>query len=338
MAFVTEFLDSFDHYNTANIAKKWHIVNGQTISGTAARNGSSGLITNGQEITRNLSNVPNRVFGGAFKLVSAPSNTFPQFIKFLDNAVQQINLFIDASGHVVANRSNANVLLGTSVVTCTLGPYNFIELGTIIHPSAGVLQVMLNGVLALNLSGINTRATGINQVNQISLGCPTAGAPLIHWDDVYMGYDSNPAVITFLGDSPITPLFVSAPGAFANFVRGGTNTGANWSQLTDNPPNSGTKFNASNILNDRDSFVHGALGAGTPVAAMLWALAQKDNAGNRGLSLGVRSGSTDFISAAQALIQGYRYYGADVSIDPATAALLTLSGLNAEEIGYKVTL
>lgn len=338
MAFVTEFLDSFDHYNTANIGKKWSIVNGQSISATAARNGASGLITNGAEITRNLGNQPNKVFGAGFKLVSAPSNIFPQFIKFSDNAVQQINLAVDAAGHILAQRSNSNVLLGTSVATAALAVYNWIELGVIVDPTAGVVIVKLNGATILNLTAQNTRATSLNRVNQITLGCSTGGAPVVHWDDVYMGYDSNPAVLTFLGDSPVTPLFASGAGAFANFVRAGTNTGANWSQTTDNPPNSGTKLNASNILNDRDSFVHAALGAGTPVAAMLWALAQKDNSGARGISLAVRSGATDFIAAAQALAQGYLYYGADVSIDPATAALITLAGMNAEQIGYKVTL
>lgn len=339
MGLIVEFADSFDHYATAQLVEKYTSFSGGSggsISATAARNGAQGLILSGGNLVKNITQRSSYVFGIAMnKRTNNNPVSMQNHIQFRDNGNIQVAISFDASGHMIATRSNSNVVIGTSTLTVSgLLSSDFIEVGTTIHPTAGVFIAKFNGVTFLNLTGINTQGTGTVNINQFRLGDGNINA-ITWYDDLYLTADSVAGVLNFMGDGPVTMVKGTGAGAFADFIRGGVDTGANFSQVNIIPPVIAS-WNAHNVVGKRDSFVFAPIGAGTVVGAVLTALVQKDSAGSANVALKVRSSAVDNADVPIVLGTGYVFDQLDVSIDPNTAALFTRANLNAAEWGYKV--
>lgn len=171
------------------------------------------------------------------------------------------------------------------------------------------------------------------------VGSGGGGGSIIWYADCYVNDTTGSVCNGRLGDITLTPLKVGGAGTFAQFGRGGVDTGSNSGQLNKALADSAS-FNVDNVVNHRDSFAMDALGTGTILGARLWVHAKKDSVGSRNFALTVESGGTDDIGADQSLAGGaFLWYSRDMSLNPNTAALwASLAALNASKSGYKITL
>lgn len=334
------FTDSFSHYSTlAQIQEKW---NGPPLAGSsvgasfAIGAASQGLQTSSSAVYRNLGpNFATGVFGARFNLRSTSNNIYANFVQLLDVGTIQLSVSYNTSGLLSLYRGTNN-LLGSVSMTIAAGSHT-IELVPVINSSTGSCSVYIDNVLVLTVTGVNTSATGNAYLNQIAIG-DFNQFKTIWWGDVYFNDFTGAAMNARLGNWSISPYTVSAAGGFAQFTPAGTILGTNAQQLAKALADA-TSFNQSNVVNQRDSFTMVPVPSGTLLGARQWLYAQKDSSGARQLALTLTSGSTDSVSAGQAIASGgYTFYGNDASLDPATGALwASLAALNAAYSGYKIT-
>jgi hypothetical protein len=146
-------------------------------------------------------NAPTLYAGCAIKLVNAAGAT-QAAIAFSDTTnpaaegTHQTEVFINSSGTLQAKRNGTN-LGSASTATLSIGAWHYLELGTLIDPAAGWVKVYLDGVLVINLTGQNTRATSNSYANQLYLGYQSSGDLR---DDVYVNDSTGSFNNTFLGD------------------------------------------------------------------------------------------------------------------------------------------
>jgi hypothetical protein len=179
-----------------------------------------------------------------------------------------------------------------------------------------------------------------NLISQFLIGSGGGGGTEAYINDVYINNDIGSVCAGRQGDTVIRSYKVNAAGTYAQFNRGGTDTGSNQGQLNKLLADP-TSYNVDNVVNHRDSFAMAAVPAPVTsiLGARLWSYTQKENIGSRQIAFTMESGGVDNIG--QNLLvsgPGYGWLTQDASIDPATGALWASNApINAAKFGYKIT-
>ena len=100
------------------------------------------------------------IWGFAWKAVSSSD---PMYISLQDTTTVQCVLRF-TGGIPYFQRGSTTIATGTQVITTSA--WNYYEIKLTVHPSAGSFEVRVNGVVQMSGSGVNTRVTANNQVNQ----------------------------------------------------------------------------------------------------------------------------------------------------------------------------
>ena len=345
------FCDSFDHYATANLLSKWTTISGGTFTvGSYGRFGTNGLLMGpagyavpGFYIRKEFSSLAFvATVGCAFYL---PDLGLPGgVIGLFSGSTYQVRLYHDTSypGRLLLTRDGTASLgsmttLGIGTVPFQAGTWNYVELQVgSFHATTGSVSVRINGVAdpGLSVSNVNTNTALSGTASAVFLGtCGQSADTETKFDDIYARDDA-----TFMGDIRVTALFPTGAGSHADFTRGGSDSGANWSQVDEVAPNSDTDLNNSVAVGDIDSFAMGDLGqtAATILGVQTNLWARKTDAGVRSLALFEKSGTTETAGTGVPLTASYTYQRAIAEVNPATGIPYTLAEINALEIGYKL--
>ncbi|WP_160809574.1 hypothetical protein [Nitrosomonas sp. HPC101] len=212
--------------------------------------------------------------------------------------------------------------------------YNYIEYKTVIHDTTGSFELRLNGVTILSASNIDTKATANASVSSISFGFSNGlyhSKSVWSYDDIYILDTTGATNNDFLGDVRIDAIYPSADGNYAEWT---PSTGSDHYALVDDATPNTTDYVSDSTVGNKDSFVMGnppAMAGQLIYGVKVKAMANKDDAGARDLKVGVRSGTTDDLSAAQALSTSWRYYSNIYEVDPATGLAWTPGTVDALE-------
>lgn len=234
-----------------------------------------------------------------------------------------------------------NTLLGTSTLQCSADTWHTVEIRwQITSGTVGIIEVWVDGTRFLNLTGIDNTNTGNLNVQGFALGAANG----VMLSGGYTGLDDiavNDTVGTInngqIGDGRIVLLKPNGAGSNTAFIRGGTDSGANWSQVDELPP-SMTDYVTSATLGARDTYTLEDVPSGTWTvnACEVIALAQNADVGTGSLALTVKSGATTTEGTAQNLTTSAQYFRQLFETDPATSSLWTQAGVNALEAGATV--
>lgn len=221
---------------------------------------------------------------------------------------------------------------GTSVGSATIAAWVpqawvYLEAAVTIHPSAGTMQFWADGVLILNLTGINTRLSSNTSSDRVSWYF--SGQPF-QIDDMYLKNDLTP-----LGPVRV----VSESMLSANGTPGFTPlTSTNVSQINETATDGDTTYNYSSTVGVSDVFNPGTLSASVnTVYGVGTVLSQrKDDVGARTTSALISSSGT--IANGNTLSPGtnYVWYDDFFLVDPATGVAWTTAGFNAVKPGYRL--
>jgi hypothetical protein len=332
------FLDSFDHYLTADLGEKWGTASASSIVAAAGRRSSAALrvgIT-AEPITRPLAPASTTAIAGvAVKLAALVATQ--TILTIRSGATTQVTLGVNASGFATVYRStNAGTLLGTAVVgPVTIGAYNFFELKTTIDPSAGTAVVRINGVEVLNLSGVNTAQSGVASWDTFSLRCTNNNTD---YDDLYLLDSSGAAPCNdFLGDCRVDARYPTAEGAASAWTPfSGTD---NALMVDETAPDDDTTYNSTPTVGATDTHVvqdapvPGALLYGVQLCLSV----KKSDAGTCSVAPVVRHSSVDYPGTAFNPGTAYAYNITPYGTNPGTSAAWTEADFNAAEFGYKRT-
>jgi hypothetical protein len=328
------FMDSFDHYSTADIALKYTTAGG-TIQTTSGRRSSGCLRTTGgsDQCLKSLTPADNVcTIGFAYKTNSIGDI---EIVLVRQGGTTQTCLRLTSAGALIVTRDifTANTLATSAAGVITVNTFYYIEWKSTIHTSAGITEVKVNGTTVISASGLNNAAAGTNNWNAFRFD--GNGSTTEDIDDLYVldGAGSAP-LNTFLGDIRVDARMPTAEG-----------TTIGWTPLsgTDNalmvdeiPANSDTDYNSTATVGAVDTLVvqDAPVVGATILGVQTNIFVKKTDAGTTTIAPVIRSG-TDQIGTTVAPGTTYAYTREVFPTNPATGVAWTEAGFNAAEFGYK---
>jgi hypothetical protein len=205
----------------------------------------------------------------------------------------------------------------------------------------GIVEVWVDGTRYVNLTVDNTFTSNLN-IQRFELGIstnnPTSGTVSYEaYDDLAVNDSLGTINNGQIGDGRVVMLVPNGAGSNTVLTRGGTDTGANWSQCNEIPP-SAAQYVQSTNPGDRDTYALQDLPAGTWAVNCVEELvmAQIDQSTGGSLGLTVKSGATTNEGSAQVLTTAAVYLRQLWETDPNTSAAWTNAAVNALEAGATV--
>lgn len=337
------FIDSFDHYATADILTKYDDVtnanaNTQTIE-------SGGRFTNRLKNT-NSSNYQTKIIpvarqtliaGRAFNIQGTIA-TNRTLIAFYDGAsTLHTDVRFTTDNKIIVTRNATQ--LGSAINT-TANTWHYIELKVKIDDTVGTYEVRLNGVSIISGTGADTRNAGNATADRVRFGpSVTNNATIAEWiDDVYICDDQGSTNNDFLGDVRIEALFPTGNGNSSQLVGSDANSTDNYLLVDESAPNSDTDYVESSTVTDKDTYVMGNLTstAGSVYGIQIMPFAKKTDAGVRSIKSVTRLSATEEDSADKTLSTGYTYYP-DIRETKPGGGAWSITDINNAEVGVKVS-
>lgn len=337
--------DSFDGYAVADLPFVYDFANsnGFAFAGLG-RNGTGGYGFNGgsaQQAKKAMSGSPATV-GQSFGFLRTTLSGVMRFAGFLEGGSYQVMLGDDGSNHLRVWRGQGTAVLGTGTKVINDNTYYHIEWKVTIHPSAGTIVVKVNGVVDINLSGLNTRATANSWADQASIGPDTnfglGGGYVGHIDD-YIVWDTTGAAPwnDFPGDCRVQCLNPSADGASSAWTPNSGTT--HFNRVNEATQDGDTTYLSDANVGDRDTWTFTDLTptSGSVLGVAVVAVARKDDAGARSIVTVERQSGVNYDNATvHPLGTTYTYERDNMTLNPATSAQFTVAEVNAGEWGVKV--
>ena len=334
------FMESCDHYVTADLAKKWTSSVGMSIISSQGRRSTAALTqTNwGNFVSLTLDNQGTWILGFAFRYTALPASARSIIARWMDGATNQVELGLTPSGTLTVYRGGTT-LLGTSTAAIATATYAYLEWLVVFHASAGQVMLRVNGTEVLALTGIQTSASGNAWANAVRIGSmsdSTGNMGVTYWDDLYLcdGAGSTPHN-TFLGDCRVDTLLPNADGTSQQWAP--STPGTHYTLVDEAAPNT-TDYVSSATAGQRDTYGMQDLSAviGTIYGVQLNLAALKSDAGARSIKPLLLSGGSEALGASTALSTSQLYTRAVQVTDPATGAAWIEAGVNAVQAGAEV--
>lgn len=340
------FMDSFDHYTT--VSQKYDLYYAE--NGSAQNVISGGRFGNGLRISGATIGAQDNYFGitiptsyttivAGFAMRWNGLQSDRLIFGLYETATRHTSIYMNSLRQLYIARGATNVATGPTILVA--GVWYYVELKTTIADTNGFAELRINGVTEATYSGAaaDTRNAGAGLgINRIYFFGSTGsgGGNYLDRDDVVLQGD-NVGAIDYFGDVRVSSLFPNGVGNSTQFVRGGTDTGANWSQVNETPPNSGQYVQAAAIGN-KDTYTFGNVSAATGlvygVQIMPW-LAKTD-AGVRNAASVARLTGVEEDSADKVLSLTGRYMP-DIRETRPGGGAWTIDDINNAEFGVKVT-
>lgn len=365
------FMDSFDHYATADLLEKWTQICTQ-ITGTPVQPAIGAYGRNSTQGLR-LSVTPNQgytglpvavtlapsgatfIFGAAVKysafatmpVAANPAIAYGQggggsnwLVCLRDTNTTQVWFRVNQNGTIscLLGDGASCTVLGTSSTSLQAGVFHYVEIKVLIHGSAGTVTIRQDGKVGLNLSGQVTQFSGAAQWNDVRVGyLATSSTPVtLDIEDCAIMDGSGSVNNDFLGDVTISALYPSGAGTTSGWT---PSAGSNYACVDEALVNDDTDYVATTTINAKDTYAMQDTASGADIRAVQIVSAQRKGTEGPGrMKHVVRSGGTDYDQAEQGLGgTSYAFLRSILETDPATAAAWSESGWNAVEVGVKKT-
>lgn len=331
MAFHTLFMDSFDHYATAQGPWKWQgSWNFAGINSTpgVARTGTGCLECNIDAAGGNCPSIttfgsqPNLIVGFAFQPGVVPTSTI---CNFLDEGASDYQCFASLSGTGALAIINHYIgqpgptLLTTDPGLIKQADWNYIELA-IIFSTNGSVYARINGGTIYSAVGVNTIHSGNSICSGLALSGPPAdddSASL--FDDFYLGYSDDPANIS-ADLQGVRRLYPYIPSANETPLQWTPLSGSNYSEVNQIPPPGDAAYVSSPSVGTTDQYKLAPVSGEGPSGAWSGAFGQTvisarlDSAGSGSVAGDI--GGT--VASGQALTTSYSMYLQPYDTNPAT--------------------
>jgi hypothetical protein len=187
-----------------------------------------------------------------------PTTNSTTFLSLLNSANAKISARVSASGAIDLFNAEDSAVIGSASSALSLDTWYRLEIGyDSTTLSATTVEARLyaasdEATLLWNPSGtINITA----DPNRMRVGPPASDATLnMVWDDAAINGDAGSYENSWPGEGSLIILRPSAAGDNAAWARGGTDSGANWSQTEEVPPDNVTTYVQSNTATQIDDY------------------------------------------------------------------------------------
>jgi hypothetical protein len=335
------FVDSFDHYASALLTRKWFITDGGVgITAAQGRRGTSALRAqlSTYGVTKNFDNQATWIVGCAFRMGTLPIGAVAQVLKLIDGTSVQVDVRVNLDGTFSVTRNGT--LLSTSTYVMPLSTYVYLEFKATISDAAGAYDLRINGASITSGSSVDTKNTANAYANRVALATSSLSASNcdFYFDDVYVCDGTGSANNDFLGDCRVDCYFPSGNGNSSQMVGSDGNSVDNYALVDEAAMNSDTDYVESSTVSNKDTYAFADI-THSPTSiygVQINMFAKKGDAGLRSIQSVTRSGGSDTDGTAKPLGTDYTDEMEMRETDPNTSAAWTISGFNAAEFGAKV--
>jgi hypothetical protein len=249
----------------------------------------------------------------------------------------QLNIVLGTDGGLVIYRGgdssgfNTAVQLHRSDPVIGAGAYQHIEIyAKAGNSTAGALEIRVDEVTKVNLTGIDTVATSNVEFSQVAF--IVNGTPDVTWDlaDVFANDTTadGSACDTWVGDCKSGVLMVNGDTAQADFTLSSGVSG--FALLDDVPPNDSDYIDTASSTAESDfELQNGPANLSEILTVRPFVRAMKDDAGTCTIAPNVNSNGTKGTVSDQPITTAFAYYDSNVPVDPDTGVPWIPAGLNA---------
>lgn len=264
-----------------------------------------------------------------------------------DEKESQVDLRLYENRHLICFNDTFN-RLSDSLIPNALAPdrWAYIEIRMVQHPSNGEIEIYVDGIQKLNITGQDTQGdSNIAYFDSVIFqGAEGASASDVSEnvliDDIYIVDTTGGAPLnTFLGPIKVEGLFPTAEGGTIDFT---PSTGTdNSAMVDDNPKDDATTYNEStDTASNKDLFATSNLSTitGTIFGVQITAQAVSQQGFPVGLQCIVFENATQGTGNVIEVTTDNKFLSVQHIFDenPDTTSAWTVSEVNAMEIGYEV--
>jgi hypothetical protein len=248
----------------------------------------------------------------------------------------QVNIRIDQSSGRLRILRGTGTVLATGAAVITTGVWYYIEVYLLIHDTTGKYEMKVNGVtdVALATSQDTRNDAGANgdKIDRVQMS--TDGNQ--RNDDVYVNDVSGSVNVGYWGDVRVRGRVGNAAGSVTGLTRGGTDSGSNFGQTDEIPPNDATDYVFAADTTSYDLYgMADTSGLASVKAAKLSLRAQKSDASAASIAPMIKSGATENQGADQALSTSWAYHRKYYNVDPTDSNAWTPAKIDGLQIGVK---
>ncbi|WP_240097686.1 hypothetical protein [Thermomonas flagellata] len=345
------FIDGFDHYDpqqpddfgqpwlargkAAYLSPQATRIQGRRPSSYALRLPAG----SGGGYVKNLDAGTASLIVGAALRVAPFENTYqePVLLGVRDASAQVAHLVKigeDGRLRLYRRQSSYDQLLATSIATAPARGWHYVELKVVQGTGSGTLDVRVNGMLAIQLSGQDTLQGGGQLLTAFVGAVPGEPCPVtVDVDDLYLADTAGTLNTTFLGDVRVDALPPQADGSLTEWTVEGASSA--WAAVSDGDEASGIRADAAGLRQSFDIAPLPAMATPAIHGVQVTLLARKTDAGPgqvRGLAV---SGSQTAVSADLILQEQLAWHTALFEADPNAGSAWSEAALNAAEFGVE---
>lgn len=298
----------------------WHV----RLSGSAADGGDLRRVV-GEAVTEGI-------WGFAMHTDALPPEEGEDGVLFAfrDQAnVTQFYIVFGTDGALEVRRDG--VVLGRTIPIIGAGAYQHLEIYARASETDGAIEIRVDEVTRLSLSGIATVTSEVVSFSQVAVKDGIMfNRPTIDFADCYF----NDTVVdgsgchTFIGDCKSGCRFVDADTAQADFALSAGSDG--FALLDDAPPNDATYISTSATTAESDfGIADGPANLTEILTVRPFVRAQKDDAGTALIAPNMISDSVKGTVTEQPVTTAFAYYDSNVPLNPDTDAPWSPSEFNA---------
>lgn len=279
--------------------------------------------------------------------LTAPGTAFLQLNDTAGNA--NTYLFCEADGTVRAYYASAGLtgptsaqltLIGTSTINVPLDAWTLVEVRAVAATGAtGTLEVRINGATGLLATSQRTCQVNANYgatvLAFLRFQASAAAASWFAFDDLRVNDTSGARNTAWPGDESIRLLLPTGAGDATQLARGGTDSGANWSQTDEIPPNGTGDYVSSDTVGQQDLYNLSTIAA-TAFSAVEVIIQGFNSGGGGSVNLSVKTAAGQSDGSAQALTATPTIYKRLLEVDPTSGLPFDQVAIDALQAGIRV--
>ena len=225
-------------------------------------------------------------------------------------------------------------LLSTSVTTAPARGWHYVELKVVQGAGSGTLDVRVNGMLAIQLSGQDTLQDGGQLLTAFVGAVPGEPCPVtVDVDDLYLADTAGTLNTTFLGDVRVDALEAQADGSLTEWTVEGASSA--WAAVSDGDEASGIRADTAGLRQSFDIAPLPAMATPAIHGVQVTLLARKTDAGLGSVKGLVKSGTQTAVSADIPLQEQLAWHTALFERNPNGNVQWTEAAFNAAEFGVE---
>jgi hypothetical protein len=255
--------------------------------------------------------------------------TNPTLFELRDNGTRQWHMVLQNDGIVTMDGTGTTFYMDHTVA-------HYLKVKVKVHASTGTIDVHLDGLPVVSLTGLDTQQTANAYATQVMFGSTAELALMQDIDDILVMDTSGTTFNDIMPDIHIQYRTPTGAGDETDFT---PSTGTNFSCVDDTNGSGSTDSVSSSVIGDRDLYTMQDLtfAVGDIYGVSVSMFANKDDAGMRLIKGVAKHGGTALAGTEHGLTTTLGYYNSLFTTNPSTGLAWTIAEVNAMQAGMETS-